>query len=181
MEVYVNLSSSACDLLGFLFWLHRHLQVCEEWSKPGAAVRLAVEEDLHIWVNVLNAGLDLKSRGNSILQTMFSYCFHFTSRMQSHINHRLITEWDLAEKIMPFIRGMGLYNCCSFDLVFGPELECEAAWQHLHPAALSATCCSRPAAAKHTYKGIFPRCCLQWLKGKKIHWWKWLGSEFNHS
>lgn len=60
---FMLIFSSVCDLLKFLFWLHRRLQVCKEWSKPGTAVWLAVEGDLHIWVNFRNAGLDLKSRG----------------------------------------------------------------------------------------------------------------------
>lgn len=153
MEVYVNLSSGVCDLLQFLFWLRRHLQVCKEWSKPGPAVWLAVAGDLHIWVNFWNAGLDLKSRGkfHPSESVFILFPFHLDGRFQralacSRTSITALLQSGIWRKIMLFIPGSGLCNCRSFDLALGSELECGAAWRHLHPVALSAIYCSLSAA-----------------------------------
>lgn len=181
MEVYDNLSIVVCDLLKFLFWLPRHLQVCRERWKPGTAVKLAVEADLHIWVNFLNAGPDLKSQGNSILQRAFSYCFHFhlDGRFEralacSRTSITALLQRGIWRKIMLFIRGMGLYNCCSFDLASGSELECERFGRHLHPVALSAICYSLSTVVY--VKGNLPSVLL-WMTKEK----KWSSLAFGES
>ncbi len=95
----------------------------------------AAEGDLHIWVNFLNAWLDLKSRGGKFhpSESVFIlFPFHLDGCFQralacSRTSITALLQRGMWRKIMLFIPGTGLYNCCSFDLALGSELECEAA------------------------------------------------------
>lgn len=98
----------------------------------------AVQGDLHIWVNFLNARRDQKSgRGwgwmggfcpseSVFILFPFRWTLRASFRIYSRTSISALLQRGIWWGIMLFIRGRGLYNCCSFDLVFGLELEREA-------------------------------------------------------
>lgn len=147
-----------------------------------------VEGHLHIWVNFLNAGLDLKSWGefHPSQNVFILFPFQLDRRFQqalacSRTSITALLQRGIWRKIMLFIWGMGLYNCCSLDLALCSELECEAAWRHRHSVVLSAICCSGIGCSAARLEGNLPS--VGRLKEKMTFSGfrrRWLQSNSNH-